>query len=132
MQRFLPSPVLRAGVGPQAAPFRVRPDAGPGQSHFRSRMCSPPGQADQGRSLPSRRQGDGASATPVSPALPGGFPAPIRRTDPSGAGVQSVDRPVVKMYRDTVDPGPTLGRPVTTRQEQGSADRYRGDAEADS
>ena len=38
-----------------------------------SRLCSPPGQAGQGRSLRSRRHGDGASATLDSPAPPGGF-----------------------------------------------------------
>jgi hypothetical protein len=40
---------------------------------IRSRLCSPPGQAGQGRSLRSRRRGDGASATLDSPALPGVF-----------------------------------------------------------
>ena len=40
-------------------------------SLIRFRLCSPPGQAGQGRSLWSRRQGDGASATLDSPAPPG-------------------------------------------------------------
>src|SRR6185369_13374081 len=40
---------------------------------IRARLCSPPGQAGQGRSLRSRRRGDGASATLDSPALPGVF-----------------------------------------------------------
>ena len=40
---------------------------------IRSRLCSPPGRAGQGRSLRSRRHGDGASAPLDSPAPPGGF-----------------------------------------------------------
>jgi hypothetical protein len=42
-------------------------------SLIRFRLSSPPGRAGQGRSLRSRRHGDGASATLDSPALPGGF-----------------------------------------------------------
>ena len=48
----------------------VRADTG---SLIRFRLCSPPGQAGQGRSLRSRRRGDGASAALDSPAPPGGF-----------------------------------------------------------
>ena len=48
----------------------ARADTG---SLIRFRLCSPPGQAGQGRSLRSRRRGDGASATLDSPTLPGGF-----------------------------------------------------------
>jgi hypothetical protein len=42
-------------------------------SLIRHRLCSPPGRAGQGRSLRSRRRGDGASAPLDSPALPGSF-----------------------------------------------------------
>ena len=60
------APALPAANGTGASPDRHG-------SLIRSRLCSPPGRAGQGRSLRSRRHGDGASATLDSPALPGGF-----------------------------------------------------------
>lgn len=72
-QAHLISPLIRHASETAVAQRQlVRSRMGPttlGQttSLIRFRLCSPPGQAGQGRSLRSRRQGDGARRVPRAP-----------------------------------------------------------------
>ena len=78
---------------------------GPG-SLIRFRSCSPPGQAGQGRSLRSRRRGDGASATLDSPAPPGGF-RQLSDEAPPRLGQQPGGRTWRRPASPARSPGPT-------------------------